>query len=101
YYRPPSAGGSMRLIGLGVLALAMPALAGREAPANRSADDAVTLRAARLLDGSGGALLQAQVVVRDGRVLSVGPAAGPVTGRLIDLGALTLLPGLIDAHSHV
>src|SRR5262249_7523617 len=98
---PPSAGGSMRLIGWGVFALGVAAWAGAETPPNRGADGPVALRAARLVDGGGGVLLQAQVVVRDGRIVSVGPAGGPVTGRLLDLGALTVLPGLIDAHSHV
>jgi imidazolonepropionase-like amidohydrolase len=91
----------MRLIVLGVLALSLAASTGAQPLVNRRADTAVTLRAARLLDGRGGTVLAAQVVVRDGHIASVGPAGGPVTGELLDLGALTLLPGLIDAHSHV
>ena len=38
------------------------------------------------------------VTVRDGKIASVGPGAGPVT---IDLGEATLLPGFIDTHVHV
>jgi imidazolonepropionase-like amidohydrolase len=86
----------MRLGPLPALALG---LWGAATPASAS-DAALTLRAARLLDGRGGVLTRAQVVVQDGRIASVGPpAAAP--GQVIELGALTLLPGLIDAHSHV
>jgi imidazolonepropionase-like amidohydrolase len=42
----------------------------------------------------------AVVTVRDGRIANVGsqPAAG---AKVIDLGDVTLLPGLIDAHTHL
>lgn len=43
------------------------------------------------------------VLVRDGRIVSVGPDAivpRPDDCTVIDLGAATLLPGLIDAHMH-
>jgi imidazolonepropionase-like amidohydrolase len=60
--------------------------------------DAVTIRAARVLDGRGGALANAVVAVRDDRIVSAGACAGPVT---IDLEDATLLPGLIDVHTHI
>ena len=44
------------------------------------------------------------VVVRGERIVAAGPAAQvevPADARTIDLPGLTLLPGLIDAHSHV
>lgn len=46
------------------------------------------------------------IAVRDGRILAVGSAdavmahAGPDT-ELVDLGGRTLIPGFIDAHSHI
>ena len=60
----------------------------------------VTLRAARVLDGRGGTLSNAVVTLRGGRIVRVEPAA---PGRRVthDLGELTLLPGLIDAHDHI
>lgn len=57
----------------------------------------VTIRAALLFDGE--RLLRDQVVEVDaGRIVSVGPRSGPVTH---DLGDVTLLPGLIDVHTHI
>jgi imidazolonepropionase-like amidohydrolase len=42
------------------------------------------------------------VVVQAGRIVSVGASAAiPSGAKVIDLGSLTLLPGLIDAHTHL
>lgn len=61
------------------------------------------IRAGRLIDGSGGPpLLDAVLLIRDGRIQSVGTnVAVPGGARLIDLSEYTLLPGLIDAHVHM
>jgi imidazolonepropionase-like amidohydrolase len=65
----------------------------------------VVLRAARLIDGTGApALNNAAVVVTDYRITAVGIAdkiAVPVGAKVIDLGDVTLLPGFIDAHTHL
>jgi imidazolonepropionase-like amidohydrolase len=58
------------------------------------------IRAARLIDGRGGAAVSpAVVVVRGNKIESVGGTA-PAGAPVIDLGDVTLLPGLIDAHTH-
>src|SRR4051794_3342690 len=60
----------------------------------------VAIRAARLIDGRGGNVVSpAVVVVRGNKIESVGGAA-PAGAQVIDLGDVTLLPGLIDAHTH-
>jgi imidazolonepropionase-like amidohydrolase len=41
------------------------------------------------------------VVVADGKIQNLGTAVVPANARTIDLGDLTLLPGLIDAHTHL
>jgi len=64
--------------------------------------DAVVLRAARLLDVRSGRLIEpATVLVRGERIEAVSPDGIPGDASVIDLGDLTLLPGLMDAHTHL
>jgi imidazolonepropionase-like amidohydrolase len=78
-----------------VAAVAAPGTATAQAS---SAD--ITIRAGTVLDGRGGALRDAVVTVRDGRVVSVGPLARGARVTY-DLPGLTLVPGLIDTHVHL
>ena len=65
----------------------------------------VVLKAARLIDGTGTAPINnAVVVVTDNMITAVGAAGSvriPANARMIDLGDVTLLPGFIDAHTHL
>src|SRR5579875_413890 len=59
------------------------------------------LKAARLFDGkSDAAVTPGLVVVSNGKIQSVGGSA-PAGVTVIDLGDATLLPGFIDAHTHL
>jgi imidazolonepropionase-like amidohydrolase len=66
-----------------------------------AASDAIVVKAAHLFDSTGTTLKDGGViVVRGDRIVSVGGAA-PAGKRVIDLGDATLLPGFIDAHTHL
>jgi imidazolonepropionase-like amidohydrolase len=66
--------------------------------AQSQSGDPITVRAARVLDGKGGALENATVEIADGKIVRVDQRTGPVT---YDLGAATLLPGMMDVHVHI
>jgi len=89
-----------------LLALALPGLLAAQAPTNPTkGSGTVALKAARVIDGTGAAPIQnGVVVVTDDRIVSVGAAGSvaiPAGARTVDLGNATLLPGFIDAHTHV
>lgn len=70
------------------------------------ADAPVTaIRAGRMIDVAGGKVLSDQVIlIRGGRIESVGAAASvtiPADAKVVDLSAHTILPGLIDTHTHL
>ena len=68
-----------------------------------AAEPVTVLRAARLYDGKAEAMVTPGiVVVSDGQIVAAGSAATVPSGaRVLDLGDATLLPGLIDAHTHL
>jgi imidazolonepropionase-like amidohydrolase len=61
------------------------------------------VRAGRLIDPDSGTVLTNQVIlIKDGKIQAVGGAlALPANATVIDLSQKTVLPGLIDCHTHV
>jgi imidazolonepropionase-like amidohydrolase len=73
-------------------------MVGGQAPA-----PVTVIRAARMIAGNAGTVTApAVVVIRGDRIASAGSTSQiPAGARIIDLGAATLLPGLIDLHTHL
>jgi len=64
----------------------------------------VLIAAARLFDGDGNSIVDHPLIhVEDGRIVSVTsrPASSIDSPNLLDLGDVTVLPGLIDIHQHL
>ncbi len=80
------------------LAFAAPALT-----QTRSGPSVVAIRAGRLIDVEAGKVLPNQVILIEGdRIKAVGEnLAIPAGAAVIDLSKKTVLPGLIDCHTHI
>jgi len=95
----------MRLTRLALPAAAWLLTACLLAGCRRAPPDGTALLGATLIDGSGGpALPDAAIVVRRGRIESVGTRADfqlPPRTTVVELNGRWIIPGLIDAHGHV
>ncbi len=69
------------------------------------APQVLAIRAGRLFDSKSGQMLMRQVVIlRGDRIADVGAEGKvfiPAGARIVDLSGETVLPGLIDAHTHM
>ncbi len=66
--------------------------------------DTVVVTADRMVDVIAGRVVERpQITITDGRILAVGVQGNPIAAgaRRIDLPGMTLLPGLIDMHTHI
>lgn len=101
-----------RIVGLGGLLLCMlPPAAHAQFGATMSGDagapanQVIAIRAGHMFDSRKGSMLADQViVVRGDRIADAGPSATvqiPSGAQVIDLRYATVLPGLIDAHTHI
>ncbi len=102
----------MRLLGLFLLLtiIAFPFIqispsAQTQSSAPKPADSVYLLKPAHVFDGESAQLHDGWVVlVRGEKIEAVGPARevkAPSDAKVIDLPGMTLMPGLIDAHSHI
>ncbi|HEX7241477.1 MAG TPA: amidohydrolase family protein [Longimicrobiaceae bacterium] len=83
--------------------LAAPLAAQQPGPAAPQAQRVVAIRAGRLLDGTGAAPRENVVVlVRGNRIAEVGAGVRvPEGAETVDLSGWTVMPGFIDAHTHI
>jgi imidazolonepropionase-like amidohydrolase len=76
-------------------------------PAPAQAPRMILIKAGRLVDPRAGAVLTDQAILVEGdRIKEVGPARSvashaPSDARVVDLSNATVLPGLIDCHTHL
>jgi N-acyl-D-aspartate/D-glutamate deacylase len=66
-------------------------------------DATLVIRHATVFDGTGSEPVQADIAIRDDRIVEFGPAASPATERgmeELDASGLYAAPGFIDIHSH-
>ena len=87
---------------LSILAVALAGCA-VATPAQQPETHVTVLHAARLLDVAAGKVLSpGEVLVEDERIREAGTrVTRPAGAVVIDLGDTTLMPGLIDAHTHL
>src|SRR6185295_12011402 len=75
------------------------------APVTKAPDTIYLLKPAHIFDGESAQLRTDWVVlVRGEKIEAVGPAneiGTPAGAKVVELSGLTLMPGLIDAHSHI
>jgi len=90
---------------LGWIAMSLLALSAIVCPAQGQTDKVIVIRAGHLFDSKSGKLLDNQIVlVKDDKITAVGPSDSmqiPADAPVIDLSKSTVLPGLIDGHTHV
>ena len=92
----------MRALYIAMLSIATAATLAAQAPAPQQ----VLIKAGRLIDGRSQQVQTNVGILIDGeRIKAVGPLAQiqgqAANARVIDLGQMTVLPGLIDAHTHL
>jgi imidazolonepropionase-like amidohydrolase len=93
-----------RLAALAAAALVFPRMLGAQAAT--PAPERVLIRAGRLIDGvADTAARNVGILVEGNRIVRVGAwsavSAGAKGVRQVDLGGMTVLPGLIDNHTHI
>ena len=75
------------------------------APGVQSGKGTVVLRAAQIIDGTGSVPIKnGIVIVTDNKIAAIGVNGSvkiPAGAKFINLGNVTLMPGFIDAHTHI
>src|SRR2546430_4596999 len=92
-------------LGVTILLFQMTPSAQTQSPTPKPPDTIYLLKPAHIFDGESAQLHDGWVVlVRGQKIEAVGPASEittPADAKVIELPGLTVMPGLIEAHSHI
>jgi imidazolonepropionase-like amidohydrolase len=83
---------------------ALTGLASTQVASAQSAHATVAVTNAKILPIDGPAIEHGTLVVRDGKIVAVGDAAStkiPDGATVIDAAGKTIMPGIVDSHSHI
>lgn len=81
-----------------VLLVIASGLVSSPSPAQNAQPRRTVIAASVLLDGKGHTIRNTRIVIEGSKIVAIDPKAGPVDH---DLRGLTVLPGWIDAHTHI
>jgi imidazolonepropionase-like amidohydrolase len=90
--------GLWALVVIATLVLAAPAFTAR---VPSGAEGTKAIRAGKAIDASGKVITNAVIVVENDRIISIGTGAPPAGAEVIDLSRYTIIPGMIDLHTHM
>ena len=68
--------------------------------ATAGADDEIVIRNGRIVDGTGNAWFNGDVLVRGNRIVAIGKVDAQPDAEVVDASGLVVAPGFIDVHTH-
>ena len=79
------------------------AVSAQSPPESKSPASLIAIKAGKLIDVDAGSILSKQIIlIRGDKISAVGAGLTiPPDARIIDLSDMTVLPGLIDCHTHL
>src|SRR5512134_3145561 len=86
---------------LSLLTAAIAATAGLTMPVSAQVD-AILVRGGTIHTATGAPITNGSVLIRAGKIVAVGPnVTAPSNARIVDATGKTVIPGMIDNHSHI
>ncbi|HZV07359.1 MAG TPA: amidohydrolase family protein [Gemmataceae bacterium] len=94
----------MRAFGPYAVALSLPLILILIPVGAAPAEDTIAYRGARILTAAGAPIDKGVLIVRKDKIIAIGAQANtpiPEGVKIIDLSGKTVIPGLVDTHSHI